>query len=65
MELGAEHPDGFPLLRQEMAEAIGTARETVARLLSTFRRERLIAVNGRHIEILAPDRLRRVAGLLG
>jgi CRP-like cAMP-binding protein len=48
-----------------MAEAIGTARETVARLLSTFCRERLIAVNGRHIEILAPDRLRRVAGLLG
>ncbi|GIW55292.1 MAG: cAMP-binding protein [Nitrospiraceae bacterium] len=62
IELGAEHPDGFPLRRQEMAEAIGTARETVARLLSTFARERLIAVNGRHIEILAPDRLRRVAG---
>lgn len=53
----------FPLRRQEMAEWLGTARETVARLLGTFHREGLIALKGQHIEIRALDRLRRLAGL--
>jgi CRP/FNR family transcriptional regulator len=53
----------FPVRRQEMAEALGITRETVGRLLGSFRRNRLIAFKGRRIDIVAPDRLRRVAGL--
>lgn len=53
----------FPVRRQEMAEALGITRETVGRLLGSFRRNRLIAFKGRRIDIVAPDRLRRVAGV--
>lgn len=60
---GAGGDSLFSFHRQEMAELLGMARETVTRLLGSFRREGLIALNGRHIEIRAVDRLRRVAGL--
>jgi CRP/FNR family transcriptional regulator len=60
---GASGDGLFPLRRQEMAELLGTARETLVRLLGSFHREGLIAVTGQHIEIRALDRLRRLAGL--
>jgi hypothetical protein len=46
-----------------MAELLGTARETAIRLLGTFHREGLIALKGQRIDIVMPDRLRRIAGI--
>jgi CRP-like cAMP-binding protein len=50
------------LRRQEIADLLGITRETVARILSSFQREGLIALHGRRCEILALDRLRRLVG---
>jgi CRP/FNR family transcriptional regulator len=63
---GHSDPDGIrlgiQLRREELAELIGAAPETVIRLLSRFRRERLVATNGSEITLLQPDRLSKIAG---
>ncbi len=46
---------------QELAEHLGTYRETVSQLLGRFRSERLVAVEPRRIRILDPDGLRTYA----
>jgi CRP/FNR family transcriptional regulator len=51
------------LTRGEIAEIVGTATESVSRMLSTFRTEDLIAIDGRKILITDRDRLARIAGL--
>jgi CRP/FNR family transcriptional regulator len=48
------------MTREEIASIVGTATETVIRLLSEFRRRKLIALDGKHIKILNPDSLRRM-----
>ncbi len=62
---GQRGPDGITLeirlSREELAELVGTAPETVIRLLSRFRRERLVATKGSEITILKPDRLGKLA----
>jgi CRP/FNR family transcriptional regulator len=40
------------LSREDLANIVGTATETVIRLLSDFKSEKLIATKGRKIEIL-------------
>ncbi len=52
------------LTREELAELIGAAPETVIRLLSRFRRERLVNTNGSEITLLKPERLNKIAGSL-
>lgn len=49
----------FPmaLTHEELASLAGTSRETVTRLFSRFRREKLIQVKGSSITILKPDQL--------
>jgi CRP/FNR family transcriptional regulator len=44
-----------PLTRQEMAELIGTTKESLIRTLNEFRNDRLIELDGRRIKIIAPD----------
>ncbi|SRR6266851_146483 len=53
----------FPLLltHEEMAEMTGTSRETVSRLMSQFKREGLIVINGVELTILRPDLLEHMA----
>lgn len=51
------------LTREDIANYIGTATETVIRLLSEFAREGLIALDGRRIRILDADALRTAARL--
>lgn len=51
------------LTRMDLANIIGTAQETVIRLLSEFKDEKLIAVKGRKIYLLNPDRLQKLANL--
>ena len=51
----------MPVSRREMAEYIGMTTENVIRTLSEFRREKLIRINGREIEIVDPDSLERIS----
>ena len=49
------------LTREEMANLIGAANETTIRLLSTFRRKKLIALNGRKLTVLKSSALAELA----
>jgi CRP/FNR family transcriptional regulator len=44
-----------PLTRQELAELIGTTKESLIRTLNEFRNDKLIEMEGRRIKIIAPD----------
>jgi CRP/FNR family transcriptional regulator, polysaccharide utilization system transcription regulator len=51
------------LTRNDLSNIIGTAPETVIRLLSEFKDEKLISIKGRKIFILNNDGLKRMANL--
>lgn len=55
---GQEH--GIELTREDLANFVGTAKETVIRLLSEFKSEKLIRIKGRGIEILSEPGLNRI-----
>ncbi|MFQ5926454.1 MAG: Crp/Fnr family transcriptional regulator [Terriglobia bacterium] len=46
------------MTQEEIGETIGTARETVSRLLAEFKRRGVIRIKGRTILIVQPDALR-------
>lgn len=52
------------LTREELANMVGTATESVIRLLSEFKSDKLIELNGRKIKILDSKALRKVGGIL-
>jgi len=52
---------GLTLKREEVAEMAGITVETAIRLLSVFRDEGLLTIDGRAITLLKPDRLARIA----
>jgi CRP/FNR family transcriptional regulator len=45
------------LTHEELANLVGSSRETVTRMLARFRKEKLIQVKGTSILILSPERL--------
>ncbi len=49
------------LSREDLANIVGTATETVIRLLSEFKEDNLVKVNGRKIELKDLDGLKRIA----
>ena len=49
------------LTHEELANIVGSSRETVTRMLSRFKKEELIQMRGSSILILAPERLERLA----
>jgi CRP/FNR family transcriptional regulator, polysaccharide utilization system transcription regulator len=51
------------LTREELANMVGTATESVIRLLSEFRTDNLIELQGRKIKFLNITGLRRIANL--
>ena len=51
------------LTREELANMVGTATESVIRLLSEFKQDDLIALNGRKIKILNESGLIRIGNL--
>ncbi|NBC81988.1 MAG: cyclic nucleotide-binding domain-containing protein [Bacteroidetes bacterium] len=51
------------LTREELANIVGTATESVIRLLSEFRQEALIELHGRRIRIMDEKRLIQLAGM--
>lgn len=50
------------LTREDLGNFAGTATETVIRLLSEFKNERLVESIGRKIKLLDPERLKTIAG---
>ncbi len=51
------------LTREELANMVGTATETVIRLLSEFKQEKLVELQARKIKLIDLDELRRVANI--
>jgi CRP-like cAMP-binding protein len=51
------------LTREELSNIVGTATESIIRLLAEFRNEQLIELNGRKIKILDRPGLKFIAGL--
>lgn len=49
------------LSREDIANIVGTATESIIRLLSEFNKDEIIRVSGRKISILDPERLMRAA----
>ena len=50
------------LTREELANIVGTATESVIRLLSEFKADGLLDLNGRKIKILDLPKLKKLAG---
>lgn len=51
----------LPLTRQELASYLGMTLETVSRLISRLKRDGVIAVEGKHIDILSMRGLQKAA----
>lgn len=51
-----------PLLREEMAQMIGTTPETLSRILREFANQGILALDRKNIAVTKPRVLRRVAG---
>jgi CRP/FNR family transcriptional regulator len=49
------------LTHEELANLVGSSRETITRMLGRFRKERLIEVRGASITILSPEGLEQLA----
>ena len=62
-ELDEEKAIQVRLSREELANIVGTATESVIRLLSEFKKEELIALDGRNIKLLNIPGLTRTANI--
>jgi CRP/FNR family transcriptional regulator len=51
------------LTREEIADIVGTSTETVIRLLSEFKSDGIVALNGKKIKVLDINRLAKAANL--
>lgn len=51
------------LTREELSNIIGTATESVIRLLSEFKADKLVELNGRRIKILDPKGLEKISNV--
>lgn len=56
-------PSEINLTREDLANIVGTATETIIRLLHDFKEEKLIQTNGRKILVLDADRLVKVGNI--
>ncbi len=54
---------GIILSREEIANIVGTATETVIRLLSDFKKDGLIGFSGKTIQLLRPEELVRISNV--
>jgi CRP/FNR family transcriptional regulator, polysaccharide utilization system transcription regulator len=62
-ELDNQNTLQISLTREELANMVGTATESVIRLLSEFRQDNLIELHGRKIKFLDTPGLKRVANI--
>ena len=56
---GQADPHALTLTQDELAAAVGSTRVTVNKVLADFEHRGLIRVARRHIDVLAPDKLRK------
>ena len=56
---GQPDPHALTLTQDELAAAVGSTRVTVNKVLADFEHRGLIRVARRHVDVLAPDRLRK------
>ena len=61
LQEGEELPFRIALGREDLAALVGTAKETVSRLLSEFKDAGIIATRGSQITILKPSRLLEIS----
>jgi CRP-like cAMP-binding protein len=59
--LDAEHELQISLTREELANIVGTATESVIRLLSEFKQDQLIDLKGRKIRLLNIKKLEKIS----
>jgi len=52
------------LTREELANIVGTATESVIRLLSEFKQDRIIELNGRRIKVLDVKSLQKISNVI-
>ncbi len=50
------------LTHEEIGNMANLSRETVSRLLSRFKKEKLLSIHGATMVLLKPERLRELAG---
>ena len=62
-EEGKEKVAAINISREDLASMVGTAKETVIRLLSEMKEERIIVTEGRKIRILSIDGLNKINAL--
>jgi CRP-like cAMP-binding protein len=62
-ELDADKTLQISLTREELANTVGTATESIIRLLSEFKTDKLIDLQGRKIKIINLPGLTKVANL--
>jgi CRP/FNR family transcriptional regulator, polysaccharide utilization system transcription regulator len=62
--LDAQNYLKISLTREELANIVGTATESVIRLLSEFKSDRLVELNGRKIKILNKKGLEKISNVL-
>ena len=63
LDLESEGPVEINLTREDLANIVGTATETIIRLLHDFKEEKLIESKGRKIRILEPKKLIKIGQL--
>jgi CRP-like cAMP-binding protein len=56
-------PVELNLTREDLAKLVGTARETLVRLLQEFKQDKLIEITGRKIVLINPKELSKIANL--
>ncbi|HNA39863.1 MAG TPA: helix-turn-helix domain-containing protein [Chitinophagales bacterium] len=61
--IDAENNINVALSREEIANLVGTATETVIRLLSEFNKDHIIELAGKRIKILDKNKLVKTANL--
>ena len=62
-DLDEEHNLQISLTREELANMVGTATESVIRLLSEFKADKLIELNGRNIKLLNIPKLIKIGNV--
>ena len=62
-DLNAEQTIQMSLTRQQLATTVGTATESLKRLLPEFKQDKLIDLQGRKIKIINIQALTKVANL--
>lgn len=51
----------LPLNRSEIADLVCSSRETISRLLTDLSKEKIVKVDGKHLEIIDKKRLRQIS----